>query len=239
MLNPHENKDFIHHNLKIHSATIKEGIFGIEDGLVSTFGAVTGIAAATQDPHMIILSGCIVVSVESISMGIGSFLSTKSEIEFKKRIIEEEKIELKNYEEYENNEIVDLFKKDGWSEELAIKMAEETKDKKDLMLKEMMYRELNLPQTNGNHSIKNAFVMFTAYIIGGMVPLLSYFFFPIKTAITGSIILTLLALFCVGAGVSKFSFRKWWKSGMEMLFLASAAGGIGYLVGQLANYLSK
>ena len=74
-----KNPAYIHHKESGFVATIKETVFGVEDGMVSTLGALTGIAAATQDPGMVLLAGFVVIAVESISMGVGSYVSSKSE----------------------------------------------------------------------------------------------------------------------------------------------------------------
>jgi len=67
--------------LRIKSSTIesvREIVFGLEDSLVSTMGAVTGIAIGTGDQAVVILSGLVILAVEAISMAAGSFLSTKT-----------------------------------------------------------------------------------------------------------------------------------------------------------------
>ncbi|MFC1787612.1 VIT1/CCC1 transporter family protein [Patescibacteria group bacterium] len=68
--------------------TIREIVFGLEDGLVSTLGAVTGIAAGAGNTFIVILSGLVLIAVEASSMAAGSYLSSKSavaaEIVFKK-----------------------------------------------------------------------------------------------------------------------------------------------------------
>lgn len=63
------------------AGSIREIIFGLEDSLVSTLGAVTGIAAGTQNSYVVILSGLVLVVVESISMSAGSYLSSKAAAE--------------------------------------------------------------------------------------------------------------------------------------------------------------
>lgn len=60
---------------------LREVVFGLEDGLVSTLGVVTGIASGTQNRAVIMLSGMVVVTVESLSMAAGTFLSNKTEID--------------------------------------------------------------------------------------------------------------------------------------------------------------
>jgi len=58
--------------------SIREIVFGLEDSLVSTLGALTGIAAGAQNTNLVILSGLTLVVVEATSMAAGSYLSSKS-----------------------------------------------------------------------------------------------------------------------------------------------------------------
>lgn len=57
---------------------LREIVFGLEDSLVSTLGAITGIAAGTGNKFVVILSGIVLIFVESTSMAAGSYLSAKS-----------------------------------------------------------------------------------------------------------------------------------------------------------------
>ncbi len=68
-----------HHSLnRAASFSIREIVFGLEDSLVSTLGAVTGIAVGTQNAYVVILSGLVLIAVEAVSMSAGSYLSSKS-----------------------------------------------------------------------------------------------------------------------------------------------------------------
>lgn len=60
---------------------IRETIFGLEDGIVSTLGVLIGIAIGTKDQTLVILSGLVVIFVESLSMAAGTYLSNKSQQE--------------------------------------------------------------------------------------------------------------------------------------------------------------
>jgi predicted membrane protein (TIGR00267 family) len=70
--------------------SMREIIFGLEDSLVSTLGAVTGIAAGAESTYIVILSGLVLIAVESTSMAAGSYLSSKSAAEAQRAIEEEE-----------------------------------------------------------------------------------------------------------------------------------------------------
>lgn len=53
-------------------------VFGIEDGLVSTVGLLSGIAIAGISGSTIFLTGTILIVVEAFSMAAGSYLSEES-----------------------------------------------------------------------------------------------------------------------------------------------------------------
>ncbi len=228
-----KNKDYIHHSDSVDTAVIREGVFGLEDGMVSTMGAITGIATATGNYFTVILAGCVVIGVESIAMAVGSYLSSKSEKEIDERMLYEEKIEIENFPKEEQEEAYEMFVEDGWSKKLSKMMAIEAGGNTDLMLREMAYRELKIIPDNLGNPFHNAVVMGVAYVIGGIVPLVPYFVFhDLYVAVPVSILVTLIGLFMVGAGTTKFSKRSWWKAGLEMVALASVAALIGFGVGQ-------
>lgn len=65
--------------------SLREIVFGLEDSLVSTLGAVTGVAVGSANLEFVLLSGLVLVVVEAISMSAGSYLSTKSAYEAEKK----------------------------------------------------------------------------------------------------------------------------------------------------------
>ncbi len=63
---------------KIHEDYFRSIVFGFQDALVSTTGAIAGVAAGSHDKNLVILTGVVVITVEAISMGIGQYQSEKS-----------------------------------------------------------------------------------------------------------------------------------------------------------------
>jgi len=57
---------------------LRNFIFGTEDSLVSTVGLLSGIAVAGTIRRDILIAGVVLIFVEAISMGAGSFLSERS-----------------------------------------------------------------------------------------------------------------------------------------------------------------
>ncbi len=110
-------------------------------------------------------------------------------------------------------------------------MSEEASKKEDLILKEMVLHELKIGDDGESISIKGGFYMFFAYIIGGIIPLLSYLILPIKNAVPISIIVTLIGLFLLGISTTKFTKQPILKSGMRVLIMGGIALAVGLLAG--------
>lgn len=64
---------------------VRNVVFGVEDGLVSTVGLLSGIAAAGVPRQTIFLTGVVLIFVEALSMAIGSLLSEHSTEEYAAR----------------------------------------------------------------------------------------------------------------------------------------------------------
>lgn len=64
--------------LNLHEDYLRSGLFGFQDGLVSTTGVVVGISTGTQDKAIIILAALVAVMVEASSMAAGQYSSEKA-----------------------------------------------------------------------------------------------------------------------------------------------------------------
>jgi vacuolar iron transporter family protein len=53
-------------------------VFGFEDALVSTTGAIIGISVGTSEKNLILLAGLVTLTVEAVSMGAGQYISEKA-----------------------------------------------------------------------------------------------------------------------------------------------------------------
>ncbi len=204
--------------------SLREVIFGLEDALVSTLGATTGIAIGTGNANIVILSGLVLIFVEALSMTAGSFLSSKAanQVETVKKARQLSKLlqkklssgtALKEFLEHKcgkkkSEEIIELLRGNnvGASRE----------------------KEKNSPFTA-------AIVMGAFYLLGGFFPLIPYFFFDVHQAILPSVLLTGMVLFAVGAWKAKLVKVDVVKSGLEMVTISLTAALLGYLIGRFAS----
>jgi VIT1/CCC1 family predicted Fe2+/Mn2+ transporter len=69
--------------------------------------------------------------------------------------------------------------------------------------------------------------------LGGVIPLVPFFFGSGGTRLPAVIALTAVALFVVGATLSLFTGRSALMSGARMLAIGVSAGGVTYLIGRV------
>ena len=62
----------------IHQDYVRSAVFGVEDGLVSTTGAMVGVAVGSRDADLVLLAGFVVLTVEAWSMAAGQLLSERA-----------------------------------------------------------------------------------------------------------------------------------------------------------------
>lgn len=233
-------KKYIHHELHetptwqskvLHS--VREIVFGLEDGIVSTLGAITGIAAGTQNGFVVILAGFVIIFVESLSMSAGTFLSSKSENELKERMLREEEEEIEHEPEKETRELVVFYRSRGFTEEETKMIVKRVTSNKKLWLEEMAYKELGIIPAKEEAPGLDALLMGVSYVIGGAVPMFSYLFLPISTSIIVSIVCSVVVLFGIGVAKGKLVQVSMIRSGLEMTLVSLSAAGLGYVVARI------
>ena len=228
-----------HHGLSVGGggvrAWLRDAVFGTQDGLISTVGALTGIAAGTGSREAVVVAGLVIVVVESLSMAAGSYLSSKSQQEYLDRLLREEEEEIRRDPEGERREIVELYRARGYTDDEITIIANRLMSNPKLLLEDMAHKELGIAPGSKEEPVGNAIVMGIAYVAGGVVPVLPYMLLPLATALPVSVLSAFITLFLFGGLKGRLVAQSWWRSGLEMLLVAGGAALAGYVVGQLAG----
>lgn len=226
-----------HHGIHVGGRRewVREAVFGTQDGLISTMGALTGIAAGTQNAQAVVVAGFVIIAVESLSMAAGSYLSSKSQHEYLRRLLKEEEEEIARDPEGERKELWEMYRARGYTDEEITVIAKRLMDNPKLLLEDMAHKELGIYPDAMEEPLGNAIVMGIAYVCGGLVPVAPYLLLPMQTAMPISIGGTLLCLFLFGGLKGRFVRQSWWHSGLEMLLVAGIAALAGFLVGRAVD----
>lgn len=216
--------------------SIRELIFGLEDGLVSTMGAIAGIAAGTNNGSIVILSGLVIIAVEALSMTAGSYLSNKSHRQMLEKRIDDERKKIEADPLTETNDLRNMYLQRGFTEAETEILVKRITANKSLWLEEMTYKELKIGAGDLEEPKSRAVVMGMAYIIGGGIPLLPYLIMSVRPALVVSIAATTLTLFLVGYAKGRAAGVNRWKSAWEMVLVASSAAVIAYAIGKAVGH---
>ncbi len=63
------------------SNTIRAGVFGVQDGIVSNFGLIMGVAGAQFTPEAVLVAGVAGIVSGAMSMGAGEYVSVRTQRE--------------------------------------------------------------------------------------------------------------------------------------------------------------
>ena len=167
-------------------------------------------------------------------MSVGSYLSTKSELQNYEKHKQIEYWEIDNLRDVEVQEVRDIYIAKGFEGELLEQVVAKITEDKDRWVDTMMKEELEMIPTNKSPLTMGA-VTFISFLLVGFVPLLIYvvdYFSPMDVNLFYvSSALTSLAFIGIGALKSYVTNSSRLMSIMETLLLGAAAASLAYVVG--------
>ena len=220
---------------------IRQITFGMNDGVVSIFALLAGVAGAGQPPHIILITLLAATVAGALSMAAGEFISSKSENDYYNHEISQERLEIKLIPEIEKEEIRKIYRKKGFSGSLLEQVVEKITEDEDQWAREMVIDELGVTELEHKSGLKSAVVIFFAFVLGACFPVLPYLFL-VKSSLASttlfyiSTIVTVAGLFLAGAMKKFVTGVNWLKSGIEMLVVGACAYGISYLLGSFIPF---
>ena len=210
-------------------------VIGMSDGLTVPFALAAGLSGAVHDNVSIIwIAGIAEIAAGSIAMGLGGYLAGKTEQDHYNSELKNEYWELVHKREVEIEEVRRVFLEWGLSPAIAEKATMEIIKDDDRWVEFMMKHELGLQKPDPKRAKKSAFNIGTSYIVGGMVPLIPYFF--VATAIEGlkfSAMITLVCLYIFGFFKSKMTGINPWIGGLKVMMIGALAAGTAFTIAKL------
>jgi predicted membrane protein (TIGR00267 family) len=217
---------------------VRDMIFGANDGLVSTLAFVAGVFGAITNPSIVLLSGIAELFAGTISMAVGSYQSSKSELEVLERESQRKKVKKGTTAEEERNELIKFYQKEGFKKGEAEAIVERISKEKELPTQAGTLEKLGFAPEELGNPIKAGVLCGVSFGLAALVPILP-FAFPVSSweALIASIIGTMATLFGVGAMKTIFSRKNWVWSGLEMMVIGASAAAITYMIGTLFSLI--
>ena len=215
------------------SGTLRAAVFGANDGLVSNLSLVMGIAGATADNHLIVIAGVAGLLAGAFSMGAGEYISMQSQRELFENQISIEREELRVMPDVEEQELADIYRAKGLSEDDARKVAASLMEDPKKALDTKVREELGLDPDELGSPWGAAASSFVAFSVGAIVPLMPFLLTTGIPALAGALVLSFAALFAIGAAVSLVTGRGLVYSGVRQVLIGAAAAAVTFGVGTL------
>jgi len=149
---------------------LRAGVLGANDGIVSTAGVVIGVAGAAPDDVAAIATAGIAATVAgAFSMAGGEYVSVSTQRDTEKALIAKETWELEHMPEAELDELTQLYRDRGLSDDLARRVAEELTAKDALTA----HAEIELRLEPGEYTSPWAAAVssFISFAAGAVIPL--------------------------------------------------------------------
>lgn len=220
---PHPEGGF----LRGEGGMLRAAVLGVNDGLVSNFSLVMGVAGGTQDSKFIILAGIAGLLAGAFSMAAGEYISMRSQRDVYVNLIETEKAEIEKWPDEEQQELSFMYQRKGLTKPEGDLIAARLMQDKKVALETKVREELGLDPDDLGSPWGAAFSSMTAFVVGAVVPILPFLAGAEGGAgIAISAGLSAAALMVVGAGLA-------WSSGVNVLWGAARmiiVGGVAAAV---------
>jgi VIT1/CCC1 family predicted Fe2+/Mn2+ transporter len=161
---------------------VRELIYGANDGIITTFAVVAGVAGGGLSLRVVLIVGAANLFADGLSMAVGNYLSIRAH--------------------------------------------------------ESVLEAQQLPEEEAS-PFRHGGATFLAFVLAGTLPLIPYMIPELAIdRLAWSIVLTLFALFAVGASRALIANVRWWAAGLEMFGLGAVVAAVAYGSGAVVAALA-
>ena len=215
------------------SGSLRAAVLGINDGLVSNFSLVMGVAGGTGNADFVLLAGVAGLLAGAFSMAAGEYVSMRSQRDIYEHEIHKEAIELREWPEEEEEELTLIYQAKGLSAEDSRRVARSIMSDPQVALDTMAREELGLDPSQLGSPVAASVSSFLAFVVGALIPLLPYMLRAGDLAFSLSASLSAAALVGVGSLLSAISGKNAAWGGLRMLLAGGSAAAFIFGVGSL------
>ncbi len=221
--------------------SIRNVIYGVNDGLTATLGVLAGVGGASVDPRVVLIGGLSAMVASGVSMAGGAYLATKSQREVFEGQLERERAEIEAMPELEKAELVEIYRSKGLTPDEAKTIVDRITQDKKVWLETQAREELGLDVSQFENPVREGLVAGISTLIGGAIPVIGYlvgrFLAGSRFSGLGSLAFAFffcaVFLFLIGSARSFFTGKGGVRSGLEMLGVGTVVAALTYGVGVL------
>jgi VIT1/CCC1 family predicted Fe2+/Mn2+ transporter len=216
---------------------LRAGTLGANDGLLSVYSLLMGVAGAGVGQRQILVTGAAGLLAGALSMALGEWISVQSSRELYERQIDIERQELAENPEEEMEELALIYRAKGLDEEHARATASRIiAGGSESALDTLVREELAIDQKElGGSAWVAAVTSFGLFAVGALFPVIPYLFFQGAAGIAASSAVSAVGLFAIGALATLMTGKNPLAQGFRQVLIGLAAAactfGVGHLIG--------
>lgn len=210
--------------------SIREIIYGMMDGIVSTLGFLMALLGALVERNIILIAVFSGMLAGGISMGFGGYLATKSQVEFFNNEIQREEREIKELPHIERREIEAIYKAKGFKDEELRLVVDRITSDEEVWLDVMMREELGLVKESFDEPKRVGMALAISYMVGSFAPIIPFLIDLGETSLYLSFLFGIITLAIVGWYRARIT-GKGVLSVIEVVLVGVIAATLGYIIG--------
>ena len=211
-------------------ASAGDVVFGMEDGTVSIFGLVFGVAATTTDKAVVLIAGASGAAAAAVSMMAGTYLDVETARDEARAAARTLDAEIERDAEAVVGRVIERLRRFGLAEDKGAEI-ERTLRSDPTSLKSMAVA-IEAPQPNdGEGPIAQSLWMLLADFLAAAIPIVPFALWPVPDARLVSAAVTLILLVGLGLGRAVVGRRGVLRTILETVSIGVAAALAGVLVG--------
>jgi len=207
-------------------------VFGMEDGTVSIFGLVFGVAASAPDSHAVVLAGATGATAAAISMMAGTYLEVKSTNDQATTLLASERARYEANSGELDSAIRRSLVSAGFEDSEAETVADIFSRHPETSIQIGAALDLGISEAGKRDPFVAAAWMFLTDLFAASIPVIPFAVFALARARIVSLSLTFVLLLALGIGRSAIGHRRLVPTVAETIGIGAAAACAGVLVGK-------
>jgi VIT1/CCC1 family predicted Fe2+/Mn2+ transporter len=207
-------------------------ILGVNDGLVSIYLLVVGVAGGGLDTSQVLLTGLAGALAGAVSMAAGEYLATKSQDEVLEAELTLERVHIKDHRNMEVDQLREMFSDMGIADADLEGVVAAFASSDEAMLNAMKALEFGFVESERRSPYLAMLASGGLFLIGSLPSIVPFIVFDTNPpALIWASVLSLSGLFAVGVVKARVTRNNWVRSGLENMMIAGVGGLLAWLIG--------
>ncbi|HUR61588.1 MAG TPA: VIT1/CCC1 transporter family protein [Candidatus Thermoplasmatota archaeon] len=215
---------------------IRDLVLGFNDGIVSVYALVAGLAGAGFTGHSVAVAGLAAILAGALSMGLGEYVSTKSQSQYYEAEARREREHIRTYPQLEREELREMLVAKSYPPAMIDDLVEHLASKEDRFVDFMMREEFGVGKESDRSAVAAMLLIMVAFVAGSILAVVPFALFSeARMGLAVASAASMAGLFAAGAAKGRVSGLNPYRSGLEMALLGAAAAIVTFLVGQFVG----